>query len=59
MGQVFLNLIENSKKYGKSNGIISIYFKIDESKIEVQIEDDGIGIKPEDMPYIFDKFYRG
>lgn len=59
IGQVFLNIIENSKKYGKVNGKIDVYFRMDKSKIEVQIEDDGIGIKPEDMPYIFDKFYRG
>lgn len=59
MAQVILNIIENSKKYRKPNGHIFIYFRSYESRIEVEIEDDGIGIKPEDMPYIFDKFYRG
>lgn len=59
MAQVFLNIVENSKKYSKHNGQISVYFRKYESKIEVEIEDDGIGIKPEDMPYVFDKFYRG
>jgi signal transduction histidine kinase len=59
IGQVFLNIIENSKKYSKQNGRIEIYFEVQESEIKVLIVDDGIGIKPEDMPYIFDKFYRG
>lgn len=59
IGQVFLNIIENSKKYSKQNGEIKLYFELVESKIKVQIKDNGIGIKAQDMPYIFDKFYRG
>lgn len=59
IGQVFLNIIENSKKYSNGKGVISISFKTLEDEIRVRIEDEGIGIAPEDMPYIFDKFYRG
>lgn len=59
MGQVFLNIIENSKKYSKANGEIKLYFELAENKIKVRIKDNGIGIKAQDMPYIFDKFYRG
>lgn len=59
MKQVLLNIIENSKKYGKKNGEIKLYFELVESKIKVEIKDNGIGIKAQDMPYIFDKFYRG
>ncbi|WP_066021076.1 MULTISPECIES: sensor histidine kinase [Clostridium] len=57
--EVFLNIIENSKKYIKENGKIELYLKLKNDRIEVKIKDNGIGIKAEDMPYIFDKFYRG
>lgn len=59
ISEVFLNIIENSKKYIKENGKIELYFKLRNDRIEVKIKDNGIGIKAEDMPYIFDKFYRG
>lgn len=59
IGQVFLNIIENSKKYRREDGTISMFFTTKDDCIEVEIEDNGIGIKPYDMPYVFDKFYRG
>lgn len=59
MGQVFLNIIQNSIKYRKEKSAIKIYFFEKENEVEIEIKDNGIGIKPEDMPYIFDKFYRG
>ena len=59
VGQVFINILENSRKYKKENGKINIYFKEDKRKVEVLIEDNGIGISPSDMPFIFNKFYRG
>jgi two-component system phosphate regulon sensor histidine kinase PhoR len=57
--QVLLNLIENSIKYGKENGnIVASMYKTDGEHILVEISDDGIGIKEENLPRIFERFYR-
>lgn len=57
--QVILNLLENSKKYSKEGK--SIYFRCfkKEQYLVVEVKDEGIGIDSKDMPFIFDKFYRG
>lgn len=53
------NLIENAYKYGHVGGLIKIETTLD-SKVGVVIEviDNGIGIAEENLPYIFDTFYR-
>lgn len=56
--QVFINLVNNAIKFTDENGKISITIYKDE-KIFVEIEDNGIGIKKEDIPFIFERLYRG
>lgn len=59
IAQVIENLINNSRKYAKTE--ISISTKILENGKEycLTIQDKGPGISPDDMPFIFQKFYRG
>jgi two-component system phosphate regulon sensor histidine kinase PhoR len=56
--QVLVNLLDNSIKYGNENGntIVSFYDMADNVLIEVT--DDGIGIKEEHLPRLFERFYR-
>ncbi|MDI6786275.1 MAG: PAS domain-containing sensor histidine kinase [bacterium] len=56
--RVFVNLINNAIKYTSPKGKISIEVEEEKDIVNVYITDNGIGILPEDMPKIFDKFYR-
>lgn len=59
--QVITNLIDNSMKYTKKDGgKIQLGVNFDEynQEIIVRVKDNGNGINTEDMPFIFDKFYR-
>ncbi len=58
MHQVIYNLIENAVKFTNDNGYIS--FSVIETKydLSISIENSGPGIPPEDIRYIFDRFYK-
>ena len=55
--QITENLINNSRKYAKTDINVSIV-QLD-GNAEIHFRDHGAGIPDEDMPFIFDKFYRG
>lgn len=56
--QVFENIISNSEKYSPGKDIfISSY--IEENMLVCSVRDTGKGVSPEDIPFLFDKFFRG
>jgi len=58
MAQVLENIVNNARKYGKGTPI-RLWTQMADNYYEIHIKDEGEGILPEDMPFIFEKFYRG
>ncbi len=56
--QVLMNLIHNSIKYGRQDGLTKVSFYDMENFILLEISDNGIGIDPANLSHVFDRFYR-
>jgi len=57
--QVITNLSNNAVKFTPAGGKVTIRVREDADHLRIEVTDTGIGIPPEDMPRIFDEFYRG
>lgn len=56
--RVFINLLSNAVKYTEPGGMIKVRQYSEKNDVVIEIEDNGIGIPPDAMEYIFDRFYR-
>lgn len=59
LARALLNLIDNAIKYSLYEGKIEIILEKTPNKVLVSVIDNGQGISEEDLPHIFDRFYRG
>ena len=58
IGQVMVNLLINSIRYGKEGGLTKVSFRDLLDRILIEVEDNGVGIGKEDIPRVFERFYR-
>jgi len=58
LAQVFHNLLDNAIKYSPNGGNIWVRVSDKMEDIVIEVQDQGIGIPPEHLPHIFDRFYR-
>jgi two-component system sensor histidine kinase KdpD len=57
--QVIANLLQNANRYSPPGTSLEIFLEVREQKLFFIIRDHGPGVKEEDLPHLFDKFYRG
>jgi len=56
--ELFLILIDNAVKYTPEHGAVSLRLHAGRDIVTIEVEDNGIGISPEDIPHVFDRFWR-
>jgi signal transduction histidine kinase len=59
IGRVFNNLISNALRHTPGGGEVRVQARRTGSGVEVTVSDTGEGIRPQDIPHIFERFYRG
>lgn len=58
LARAFINLLDNAIRYGREGGEISVKMALAPQEVSVTVENEGDDISPEDLPKLFDRFWR-
>lgn len=58
MHQVVYNLVENAIKYNLPDGSVAVRLRVENKYVVLTVDDRGVGIPEEDLPHVFNRFYR-
>jgi two-component system phosphate regulon sensor histidine kinase PhoR len=56
--EVLTNLLSNAVKYSPEGGPVEVAVEADERSATVRVRDQGVGLRPDELPHIFERFYR-
>jgi len=59
IAQVIRNLVDNAVKFSPEGGRLTLGIRANKGRAVVSVRDEGEGIRPEDLPYVFDRFFKG
>jgi len=59
IGRVLLNLLDNALRYTPAGGQVRVQAECQDQDVVVSVVDSGVGIQAEDLPHVFDRFFRG
>jgi two-component system sensor histidine kinase BaeS len=59
LAQVLRNLLSNALRHTPAGGRVAVLVDRQDAWVRLQVADTGSGIAPEDLPHVFDRFYRG
>lgn len=59
LDQVLSNLVANALRYTPGGGRVKLHAEIESDWVRITVSDTGVGISPEDLEYVFDRFWKG
>ncbi|QMV41152.1 sensor histidine kinase [Cohnella cholangitidis] len=57
--QLLVTVLDNAIQYTPEGGVVRVVCRKFAHSVQLEVEDTGIGISPDDLPHVFDRFYRG